>query len=719
MKSFHLHVAGYLLIGSLFTLMACYCHAQTLHYRTSWLGNSYGGADGKWVQDWVEAMYVTPNGTVYTDAFWDEGGREVGVYRNGKVIGIAEHTHGWGMTGGGAVAANDKYLFFAQSVNNEGGHLKDVKTWPPAGEVWYGVSRRSLSDIQKADPFPGGKGGAGDTLPGTFLLVNQTSSDIHAEIKGIAASETRLYLSDPANDLIRVYDCDTMAPVSQWHIQRPSALALAKDGTIWVLQNGDSKNPSRMLHFTSNGKMLPQSIVFPNWMAPRAICIDPKGRLLVADDGPQQNIKIYVNLNTKPKLSGTFGEKYGVFAHGGLVGPLRFHDLSGVGCDSQGNIYVAGGYGVSADGIGTELSAYTHNGKELWRLYGLLFVDESETDPSKITMAYSKHDIFTLNYHNTQPGSEWGYKAFTLDRFRYPQDPRLHVFPANVWVRRIKGQTLLYMCDMYSSFLAIYRFNHAKDGDIAIPCGYFAKSHIKGDWPPNQPAQGEWIWEDKNGNGAFDAGEFDSLKQDAPSLWGWSVDSRGDVWQATDNSGIRYFPIEGLDKNGGPVYSFNSMRVIPMPSPFSNLQRADYVPSTDTMYLSGYTKEYPNDHGYWKVIGRVIARYDNWSKGNRTPRWTLPVSHSDSQGNTQIPASFCLCGKYLFTVGVQSALVRVYDSSDAKLIGSISPGPEVGGKSGWVDIPYGICARRLTDGEYLITAEEDWHAKNILYRWKP
>ena len=698
----------------LYMLFVTPCHAQTLHYHTSWIGNSFGGKDGKWVQDWVEAMFVTPDGTVYTDSYWDEGGREAGVYRNGQVIGAAGHTHGWGMTGGSAVAVNGKYLFFAQSVNNEGGHLKDPDTWPPPGQIWYGVSRRSLSNIQKADPFPDGKGGKGDTLPGTFFMVNQTPDSVHAEIKGIAASNTRLYLSDPANSLIRVYDCNSMASVSQWKVYRPSELLLAADDTLWVLQSSDDNHPSRILHYNSKGELMPQTVVFPRRMTPRAICLDPQGRLLVADDGRDQNIKIYTQLNSKPKLTGSFGVKGGVFPKGGLIGSMRFHDLSGVGCDAKGNIYVAGGYGA-----GTDLEAYSPKGKLLWRLFGLLFVDESETDPASPTLAYSKRDLFTLNYRNTQPGSEWEYKAFTLDRFKYPQDPRLHVYPANVWVRRIGERRILYMCDMYSSFLAIYRFDSQKDGEIAIPCGYFAKSHIKGPWPPNQPAHGEWIWRDRNGNGAFDSGEFEEENHDAPELWGWSVDSRGDIWQATDSEGIRHFPLLGLDKQGCPIYSYSKMQVTSMPRPFNNLQRADYYPETDTMYLSGYSNEYPNDHGYWKVIGRVLARYDHWSKGNRTAKWILPVSQNVSKDQTVMPASFCVAGRFLFTVSVFDAKVEVYSTDSCRLVGSMTPGPEVGGKSGWVDVPYGITARRLADGEYIIIVEEDAYAKNILYRWKP
>ena len=49
----------------------------------------------------------------------------------------------------------------------------------------------------------------------------------------------------------------------------------------------------------------------------------------------------------------------------------------------------------------------------------------------------------------------------------------------------------------------------------------------------------------------------------------------------------------------------------------------------------------------------------------------------------------------------------------------MAPGPEVGSKSGWVDVPYGISAHLRADGEYVIFVEEDAFAKNILYRWKP
>jgi hypothetical protein len=40
-------------------------------------------------------------------------------------------------------------------------------------------------------------------------------------------------------------------------------------------------------------------------------------------------------------------------------------------------------------------------------------------------------------------------------------------------------------------------------------------------WPPHQPAQGAWNWHDANGNGSFDASEYEGERTDAPPYQGW------------------------------------------------------------------------------------------------------------------------------------------------------------------------------------------------------
>ncbi len=54
------------------------------------MGNSFSGADDKWVQNFFNYTKVQPDGTVNTWSHWDEGGRKFGVDRDGHVIGNKE-----------------------------------------------------------------------------------------------------------------------------------------------------------------------------------------------------------------------------------------------------------------------------------------------------------------------------------------------------------------------------------------------------------------------------------------------------------------------------------------------------------------------------------------------------------------------------------------------------------------------------------------------------
>ena len=92
----------------------------------------------------------------------------------------------------------------------------------------------------------------------------------------------------------------------------------------------------------------------------------------------------------------------------------------------------------------------------------------------------------------------------TLDKFRYPDDQRLHNHThsaASVFVRRIEGKRFLYLTGMFAHQISIYRF----DGEIAVPSAIFSRDHST--WPTNQPATGSWLWHDKNGDGSIQSNE--------------------------------------------------------------------------------------------------------------------------------------------------------------------------------------------------------------------
>ncbi len=81
--------------------------AQSLHYTTSWVGNSFGGelVPGlpyhHHVQINADDVFVAADGTVYTDTGWDENGYETGF------IGMAMCAEHWknSATAGDAAAA--------------------------------------------------------------------------------------------------------------------------------------------------------------------------------------------------------------------------------------------------------------------------------------------------------------------------------------------------------------------------------------------------------------------------------------------------------------------------------------------------------------------------------------------------------------------------------------------------------------------------------------
>ncbi|MBD2384428.1 hypothetical protein [Cylindrospermum sp. FACHB-282] len=672
-------------------------------YKTSWIGNTVGSGKLR-VQNNIEGMYVAANGIVYTNSHWDEAGTEAGIYKDGKMIAALDDTHGWSRGGGKAVTADSKYVYIAMVQGATG---KTENGYPPVGTTWYCVRRYDLSG--KPAPFPGGRG-----WDKSMLITSNKS-----EVTGLATALNKLYVSDAAANRIRVYNTDTMQELDSFAVALPGAITVDLQGNLWIIQGKNGSNLAKISHYSQRGKKLPQQIA--DVVEPTAIAIDHQGRLLLAENGPRQQVLIY-NIKSQPVQVGSFGSKGGIYAGvPGEVQDLKLYGITGVGTDAAGNIYVnSNGFNKS----GTDLRQFSSSGKQQWQLLGLIFVDNADVDPQTDGIdVFTKQEQYLMNY--SQPaGKQWTYKGYTVNAFKYPQDPRLHTSPDATFVRRILGQPFLFLTDMYGSFLQIYRFNTATDGKIAIPAGMFVgsngenKKSIAGNWPSYQPAKGEWIWGDRNGNGSFDNNEYDT-SQDYPYIGGWWVDSKGDVWKTLrtqDGVGIRRYPLQGLDAKGNPIYSYSSMQKQKTPNIFTDLRRIEYFPKTDTMYLSGFTKDHPafgDDSG---VVGSEIVRFDNWSQGNVTPRWRIVVPY-DTTGKREIStAAMSVAEDYVFAVTMKTAEVNVYKTATGEAVQKLKPGPEVGKESGWIDIPYGIRAFRRSNGEYLVFVEENWKGKVIMYR---
>ena len=685
------------LLGTSSTLAA-------LDYTVSWLGNTHGIPEDHILQN-ITDLAVTPDGKVVATTHWDEGGTNVAVFQKGVMVGrgLETGTGSWGRMSNAIVATGADNFFFSMV---QGGGYGGVAEGQAQQEV------KLYAYDGKPAAFPGG------VQYDKSCLEMVTSADCGDKpVVGLAVIGDELFVADTYTKSIKVYQLPLAGQQVKrsWPATRLGRLEADQAGCIWMLQPKDASGPATLVRYSAAGVIQPQQIVIPDTVQTSDFCVDQvRNRILLTNAGVDQNILIFSDIITKPKAAGTFGVTGGILSGvAGVEGPLRFNHPTGVGVDKDGNIYVAC--------AGTGLEAYAPNGSRLWAVQSLLFVDCVDVLPGKENIIYGVAERFEMDYSKTTPGTEWSYKAGTLNRFKYPQDGRLSGGMSTVFTRVIDGKTFLYMTGMYGEALRVYRFNPATDGEIAIPCGLFGPKESKDVWPPNRPLFGEWLWIDGNGDGAFAAGEFTQPANPAANTgsYAWYPDERGTVWTINGATNrIRSFPCVGLDRNGTPIYRSDRIEEVEPPAILTSVNFLLYDQPTDVMYLTGYSTKYPAPAGYGGgVVGHALVRINEWSTGNRTPAWEAEVPMDISKD--LFFKSICMAGDYLFAVECRGTNpVYVFSKATGKIVSVMPLLPAVGSKQGWVDIPYGINAYQRSNGEYLVFVEDDGFLKNIIYRMK-
>jgi len=693
---------------------------RRLAVTNSWFANSH--ADARFMPQGIEGMYVTPDGTTYTNIRWEEGGGNVATVKADGTVQpqpTVPGYHGWGHSGGRAVTANSKYVFFSQQYNNEGGGLKNADNWPPAGKAWYGISRRSRSKIGSGPAFAGGKGGK-DSPAGCFLPVHEVETsrkESDAHLRSLCASEDELFVSCPLDNKIRVYDAEQMTLKRSWEVADAWQIALDGEGALWVAIGEDA---TQLRRYDAQGKALPQSITLPAGSRLGSFCIDGAGRLLIGDVGRNECVLIYKDITSQPKLDGTFGVKGGIYSGTpGALAPLKFHQVRGIGVDATGAIYIANTQ-YRTNGPGVWLEKYSPAGELQWRRHCVVFTDSGAVDPSSDGKSiYGMTERYDVDL-GKPPGEEATLAAYTANFHKYPHDPRFVQYDnSGVYVRRLDNQTFVVTTGMGSgqSPFCIYRLNATTDGEVMIPCVVWSNSTKY----PHAP-KGEWMWRDLNGDGQFDADEYVPTK--VHEAYGGNsafMDARGDIWM-TCWGPLRKIDYRGLDRHGVPIYE-GAFTTIPAPQPFHTVRRVRYDPEQDVMYLAGTMPGEKTHH--WKSMGNHLCRYDGWSKGNRKATWHVVCTFQ--KGTPCEPISFDVAGDYAFVavaergkVGdqeIKRGHIDVYANKTGVSTGYIEPPGDWG--VGWMDACECLSVHRRKNGEYLIIEEDDGRSKNLMYRWNP
>lgn len=654
---------------------------KKLDYVTSWLGNSLPGSKG-WVLQDVEDIFVTPDGTVYTNVPWDEHGGNVMSFKNGKFIREARV----GNNGGGhTITANSRYIYFGGNKHRTGKQ---------------GIDRRDLLNIQ------------------------DKSKNVHVDcgiVHGIVANDNRVYAAVPGENKVKIFD-EELNFINEWNVEDPGEMAMDEEGTLWILH----EHLRKVRRYDIKGNKLDQEIKLGKNVQPTDISFDNQGRLMISDEGVNQQVYFYRNLNKKPTFDKTYGVKGGVFAgdNPGEKGPLRLYHPKGIGMDTAGNIYVANKSDVNNNGS-TLIQSYQPDGTLKWEMSASLWIDCVDAHPENNEILYGGGEKFVMDY--SRPiGEEATLTAFTANPFDFPGDARIGGHKQGyqrgaTWMRSIEGHTFMYLTSMNVLPISIYRFDHKNHGEIAIPCGKITGSEL---------------WIDHNGNGLEESDEI-QLQDIGKGMGGW-VDSEGTVWHC-DRDGFDRMTIQGVNQHGVPVYTNQQTTSFPLPQNYTELRRIRFYPERNNMMiLNGFTKNYPDISHHGKRAGKVWQRYDNWSPDRWEMVWELIPPFEDRKtgnfGDANIQA-FALRDDYLFfapngsseKMDIARGTVYVYNLHSTEMIGWMEPDPIIqegdpnGGpyNIGIMDINNGMNVVKNNNGEYLIFWEDDWNTKNLMYRWCP
>lgn len=464
---------------------------------------------------------------------------------------------------------------------------------------------------------------------------------------------------------------------------------------------------------------------------PVALGINLKtGELMIADNSEEQNIKVF-DISGEPVQVGTFGKLGGVFGDeipGRTSDMLRFRGVTGLGGDNDGNIYVAmdGFPGAEGSGGGAEIRAFNPDGTLRWKMVGHLFVAAGCVDPASLdgTEIYGSYHHFKMDYSQPQ-GSDWTQTAITINPFLYPNDPRLVTSVEDGFaIKNINGKKYMFMTDMPTNMLWVYRF----DGEIAVPCAAFCVGFgwngdevIRNSWNYTRGRlviQGDdrrWLWVDKNGDGSgmYQTDEYSFYPFSDVRVQGLDIDDEGNVYLGSAiNGNIYKFPTNGFDSKGNPQYSTASMEI------FANIGHGAYamkwVQETD-MYVVG------NDMN--NIM--VVDIWENWSSPSRNKVRSVTIKPSLSTGHArQVTAD----KDYFYIVyimdggpssGGKPGEIGVYKMSDGSFVGYIIPGPEVGSCSSWIDMNTAVKSYVTSTGKRIITSEDDLVGKIFVYEWCP
>lgn len=661
-----------------------------LPVQTTWIANTFNGAPssgppwpmrGRWMQQAIAGLTVTAEGVVLTASPWDESGRCTGMYHQGKVNdtrieatgSAARSAWAWGTASNGAIAVDGEYVYLVNLAS-----LLLRFRWRLRPAIDLPISRWNPHYAWTHSPLD---------------FDNQVS--VRGPALTAAAQNGRLAFIYP-DGYLELRHAATWKTVS-WSIHIPgvTAVALASDGSLWIVQKGV------IVQLGPDGHETGKTIVDAGNPSALAFSHARPHELIVCDDGPRQQVLFY-DVGGPVRLLRRFGAEGGLRAgHAGEMTPDKLFALRGAGVDSEGKLYVGMSIGANINGTPRPLTggnlnmpavirAFAPDGRLLWETEKYAWITTFAFDPaSDGRRLYSSSTQIDLELDRPQ-GENWKARAILVDPLE-SDDPRYSwngKATTAAELRWLEGRRLLYCMNMGGQGFYLFSFDESGASHFARYVGRIGMSRA------------------------------------TANSSGWSVDAQGHIWSADQGGNqIHRYRFDGWHGEGKP--RFAAPEIWSWPQEFTAVNRAYYDSTRDRLYLAGYTPDHPAPEGDASTIGTVVARYDNWLAKRPQLRWLSSMPISPWPGRPQrkrTPKSMTIAGDYLFVAPVfpiarQRGVIYVYSLDRGQAVGRLIPPYNYW--VGWNDMVAGVHAMRRSDGRYLILLEDDYRSKNVLFVWEP
>lgn len=672
-------------------LGAAHAEIRQLPVRTDWVGNTLlRGEPWKdpaqtYLQLYTSDLAVSSDGFVYLTTTWEEGSRAAGIYRNGDAL---PEVAPLGLNSGEAVAVTDSNVVYGRK-----GELLVFTRAPgrgidPHSKVVHAVTTTNITGVaMRGEQIFYSAGNLVCSLDGQFEKFVERAGKLRIETNGNlwvwqklqpAALLKRTDESQPVA-AIRFVGGDKFAKFAEARLESDEGtLATFGDRPAGWPEEWLKIDPPRPLHHirvTGPDAALKELDTFTATpeLPGRWYCFAPDGREL-----PAEPVTIPHVVEDEVHVAGK------------SFRPGPWKNIRGLDVDAAGNVYVCT---VGEQGIDqTRLACYAPTGELRWQMEGLAFLNTVDLDPADPTVAYSGNG----RYRN------WQAEASTVDRRRYPDDPRFNGCVTLYGVRRINGQPYLIISTQSGRPLCVYRF----DGDTAVPYALISDRNTGKRWPPNQPLGfGPFIWRDRNGDGQFQRDEYEKIPRDV-SMWSlMNIDEHGDLWVCER---------QRLRRMAGPDWSFQTNVAFTLPAMFTRIGGFEV---TDAVYLFGFTKELPHlkEVGQNHPLGRWLARCEI-KDGQLVVTHTRELPYNVNLAGVERDQPYCsaVAGDYVFVGMERRMTILVYRAADLELVGRLDPGPQT--TRPIFDGPVELIARKV-GAEYLLFMPQYLGNATTILRW--